>query len=532
MVLLLLAFLHQLHARPPGPDHIRQLQPPQNVTLFSRNFRVFLSWVPVDGYPPGVMYTVQSWSQKKWRSACTDITSAECEITCVDKYDLLDKYRARVRASSQGLPSSWKEAKYFDYQEDMELGPPELQVLLHTKTELTIGATVSVPDCQEMRFLNLKYNLGWWKAGTSDRLNYTNNGNVTINKSKYFGNYCMSAGTTYVGVKTFQSTYSEPLCLVLSEKTRWEVPVIMGVMLVSLLTLLTTLVSLYFYAFKAGGIRSPKALDFAKITTVPHKQPEEHEGSVLKEYLVCTVDQCTFLAPSLLEGEDSEEDEGTYGEYTEKHQVLPVEECIKSETDSQGLLSSASDSGYFQDLKELGFLHFGLGDRDQEGPSIFQESRALRDPSSCQSIEEPLNFGDSSQPNRSPDWSQLPTRFHDFITSPAARCFPAGDGSEAQSPPCLGRAALLARQTDDVLPGVCKGICFQTLQLAEDSGQTGCSTCGTDAEMVKDTAELTQPITLGGNTEEDTRAEDINVDLKTEVQQNGVCQSHYMSRNG
>nr|XP_033812898.1 interferon lambda receptor 1 isoform X2 [Geotrypetes seraphini] len=433
MVLLLLAFLHQLHARPPGPDHIRQLQPPQNVTLFSRNFRVFLSWVPVDGYPPGVMYTVQSWSQKKWRSACTDITSAECEITCVDKYDLLDKYRARVRASSQGLPSSWKEAKYFDYQED---------------------------------------------------------------------------------------------------KTRWEVPVIMGVMLVSLLTLLTTLVSLYFYAFKAGGIRSPKALDFAKITTVPHKQPEEHEGSVLKEYLVCTVDQCTFLAPSLLEGEDSEEDEGTYGEYTEKHQVLPVEECIKSETDSQGLLSSASDSGYFQDLKELGFLHFGLGDRDQEGPSIFQESRALRDPSSCQSIEEPLNFGDSSQPNRSPDWSQLPTRFHDFITSPAARCFPAGDGSEAQSPPCLGRAALLARQTDDVLPGVCKGICFQTLQLAEDSGQTGCSTCGTDAEMVKDTAELTQPITLGGNTEEDTRAEDINVDLKTEVQQNGVCQSHYMSRNG
>ncbi|XP_030075362.1 interferon lambda receptor 1 [Microcaecilia unicolor] len=546
---LLLAFLQRLDAcalsfcSPALQDHLPQLQPPQNVTLFSRNFRVFLSWVPVDGYPPDVMYTVGRCNENKWELVCANITGTECEVTCTDTRD---KYEACVRASSQGLVSSWKEAKRFDYAEDMELGPPNLQVN-QTDTELTIGATVHSPDCKQMRFLNLKYDLSWWQAGTNDHEIYTNNDiehSVTIKTRKYSGSYCMSARTTYTELKTFRSAYSKPLCLVLDEKIRWEVPVLMSVVLVSLLSLLTVLVFLYFYIYKAGGVRTPTALDFTNIRTAPHKPPQEYKGSILEDCVVCTVEQCIFLAPSLLEEEDSEEDGGTYGEYTERRQVGLSQECTENEADSQGHLSSASDSDarYSEDLKDLGFPCFALRDRIQEGSCPFPESRELpisdpgdlRDPGSCQRKEEPLTFGDSLLPNRSPDWSQLPTGFHSFIMPPAAQCVPAAGGRETQQPPCLRRTALLEHETDEGLPDICEGICLQSLQLAEDGGQTCSSSCENRAELVEDTAELTQPIVLGGSSEEESRAEDIHVALKAEVSQNGVGQrgGHYISRIG
>ncbi|XP_029427052.1 interferon lambda receptor 1 isoform X2 [Rhinatrema bivittatum] len=531
--LLLAALLQRLTGDPAPTD-------PRNVTLLSRNFRVLLTWLPADNHPPDVLYSVECFQPNKWKAVCTNITETECDITCMDCGSPNKKYSARVRASSEGLLPSWKEAAPFDYYDGVELGPPELKVN-DTDPELIVEAIVDVPDCMVFLFLGLKCELRWWKAGTDDH-DYLNCDvdYLQINKTGYSGNYCMSARTTFSLGEQFHSAYSEPLCLMLNEETRWRIPLVIGIVLVLLAALTAAVVFVYLCAYRGTyGLNSPMALDFVHMRPTTPKQPEQRE-----EYLAFINVQPegkgnpVSLASSLLE--DSEEEEGNCGGYTERWQAPQTEpseeECMESEseseTDSQGHRSSASNpqAGSPQALKVLAFS------RDRaflENREYFLEMDNVRDPSGCQTRGEPFTGVEGCLlHSRSPDCSQVPLPLPqlpfgtcDFTIPPATQRIPAGGVHELQR--CSETTDLLA-----LLPSVQEDIRFQTLQLSEDSGQASCSSCWDRAELMEDTAELSQPVVLGVSPGEVTRAENIHGDLEAGIGQERRCQGggHYMSR--
>uniref|UniRef100_A0A8C0CJH9 Interferon lambda receptor 1 n=1 Tax=Balaenoptera musculus TaxID=9771 RepID=A0A8C0CJH9_BALMU len=153
----------------PGRPH---LAPPQNVTLLSWNFSVYLTWLPGPGNPQNMTYFVayqSSATPTKWQRVkkCARTKDLVCSLMCLEKQDLCNKFKGRVQAVSPRARSPWVESKSMDYFFEVEPAPP---VLVFTRTDeiLSVNATYELPHCMPQPDLN--YEVAFWKEGARNKV--------------------------------------------------------------------------------------------------------------------------------------------------------------------------------------------------------------------------------------------------------------------------------------------------------------------------------------------------------------------------
>ncbi|XP_069933113.1 interferon lambda receptor 1 isoform X2 [Oryctolagus cuniculus] len=210
---LLLCLLQTAPGRP-------ALAPPQNVSLLSQNFSVYLTWLPGPGNPQDVTYFVayQSSPSPRWRRVdkCAGTRELVCSLMCLKNQDLYNKFRGRVRVASPSAKSSWVESKYLDYLFEVELAPPTL-LLTHMEEILSVNATYQLPPC--MPPLDLKYEVEFWKEGTRNKIPFpvTPYGQavwVPLQPTAS-GWHCLHARTIHTFIVPRYSKFSKPSCFFL-----------------------------------------------------------------------------------------------------------------------------------------------------------------------------------------------------------------------------------------------------------------------------------------------------------------------------
>ncbi|XP_072831218.1 interferon lambda receptor 1 isoform X4 [Vicugna pacos] len=197
------------------------LAPPQNVMLLSRNFSVYLTWLPGPGNAQDVTYFVayqSSATPKRWRRVdkCAGIKELVCSLMCLEKQDLCNKFKGRVQAASPSARSPWVESNSIDYLFEVEPAPPVL-VLTRTEEILSVNATYQLPHCVPPPDLN--YEVDFWKEGTRNKTRFpvTPHGQpVQIPlQPATSGHHCLSARTIYTFGDPKYSEFSEPTCFFL-----------------------------------------------------------------------------------------------------------------------------------------------------------------------------------------------------------------------------------------------------------------------------------------------------------------------------
>ncbi|KAM4872737.1 interferon lambda receptor 1 isoform 2-T2 [Thomomys bottae] len=196
------------------------LSPPRNVTLFSHDFGVYLTWLPGLGYPQNVTYVVTYQSlltPERWYKVekCMGTRALLCSLMCLKKQDLYNKFRGRVQAVSANAKSPKVESKYLDYLFEVELAPPTLEFTWLEKT-LSVNATYQLPPC--MPSVDLKYEVEFWAEGSINKTLfpfslYGQPVHIPL-KPKTSGRYCLRARTGYT-ISSKYSRFSEPHCLLL-----------------------------------------------------------------------------------------------------------------------------------------------------------------------------------------------------------------------------------------------------------------------------------------------------------------------------
>ncbi|XP_025256057.1 interferon lambda receptor 1 isoform X2 [Theropithecus gelada] len=211
---LLLCLLQAAPGRP-------RLAPPQNVTLLSRNFSVYLTWLPGLGNPQDVTYFVayqSSPTPRRWRKVeeCAGTKELLCSMMCLKKQDLYNKFKGRVQTVSPNSKSPWVESEYVDYLFEVEPAPPVL-VLTQTEEILSANATYQLPPC--MPPLDLKYEVAFWKEGAGNKTLFpvTPHGQpvrITLQPAAS-ERHCLSARTICTFSVPKYSEFSKPTCFLL-----------------------------------------------------------------------------------------------------------------------------------------------------------------------------------------------------------------------------------------------------------------------------------------------------------------------------
>lgn len=322
-----LLFLLLLQSAPGRP----YLAPPQNVTLLSWNFSVYLTWLPGPGHPQNVTYLVayQSFANpKRWRKVekCAGTKELACSLMCLKKQDLYNKFKGRVRAVSPSARSPWVESKYLEYLFEVEPAPPVL-VVTWTEEILHINATYQLPPC--LPPLELKYEVDFWKEGTENKTRFpvTPHGQPVqvFLQPATSGQHCLSARTIYTFSDTKYSEFSKPTCFSLeASRVNWVLLALLPLLLPLLLVVATSRV--IWKSFTENPwfqqAKMPRALDFSA-----HRHPvatfEPSGPESLDDLALCPQKEVTrrvrltprVRAPAsiLAESEDSaeEDDEDT-----------------------------------------------------------------------------------------------------------------------------------------------------------------------------------------------------------------------------
>ncbi|XP_021118725.1 interferon lambda receptor 1 isoform X1 [Heterocephalus glaber] len=247
------------------------LAPPQNVTLFSQNFSVYLTWLPGLGNPQNVTYFVayQSFSTlTRWQRVgnCSGTSALVCPLMCLKKQDLYIKFKGRVQVASASARSPWAESQYLDYLFEVELGPPILVVTLREKI-LSINATYQLPPCTPT--LDLQYEVQFWKEGIGNKTLFpaTAHGQPIqiLLQPLARGCHCLSARTIYTLISPKYSSFSEPHCLSLGAPgANWTDLVLCSL---PLLFLVVVIAGVMWKNLKGDpwfhGVKTPRALDFS-----------------------------------------------------------------------------------------------------------------------------------------------------------------------------------------------------------------------------------------------------------------------------
>uniref|UniRef100_A0A8C4YSH7 Fibronectin type-III domain-containing protein n=1 Tax=Gopherus evgoodei TaxID=1825980 RepID=A0A8C4YSH7_9SAUR len=392
------------------------LSPPRNVTLLSKDFGMALTWLPGEGSPPDVLYTVryQRWQWERVQH-CRNISQTTCNLTCVS--DPYNKFKARVKALSAGRQSPWVESGFMEYHFDVELAPPALEVSV-TESTINVSAAFPLASCVESTFIDLKYDLDFWEAGTEDKMQYYDNmkwDKVTINTREISGNYCLSARASFQVIQLKHSEFSKPMCVLLKSKGTALLGGSKGIVpLFVLLFLCTAAASILCLCKQAAKrVKRPQALDFSHFRApgkILEKEPSEKEFFE-EDLLVCmekpalegrrscpSVRNHISLKASLLslwEEEEDDDDSSSFRPYTEMPQFLKrAPNCQVASTSHQRSNSSSElDSSHFEgvsvsDLAGLGFSQLvwrrGSAKGDTSGfqdseKSFLSESSSLGD---------------------------------------------------------------------------------------------------------------------------------------------------------
>uniref|UniRef100_A0A8C3SJ03 Interferon lambda receptor 1 n=1 Tax=Chelydra serpentina TaxID=8475 RepID=A0A8C3SJ03_CHESE len=396
-----------------------RLSPPRNVMLLSKDFGVALTWLPGEGSPPDVLYTVRyrSWNHsKQWKKVqhCRNISQTTCNLTCVS--DPYQKFDTRVKALSSGRQSPWVESGCVEYHFDVELAPPALEVSVMEST-INASATFPLASCVERVFIGLKYDLDFWEAGTEDKKQYHDNmkrDKVTINTQVFSGNYCLSARASFQEIQLKHSKFSKPVCVLLKSKAMdWKFLVTIAVPLLILLFFCAAAASILCLCKQAAKReKRPEALDFSHFRApgkILEKEPSE-KGFFEEDFLICvekpavggrrsgpSVRNSVSLKASLLSlwEEEEEDDSSSFRPYTEMPQFLKrAPNCQAASTSHQGSHSGSElggshlEGGSVPDLAGLGFSQLvwrrGSAEADTSGfqgseKSFLSESSSLGD---------------------------------------------------------------------------------------------------------------------------------------------------------
>ncbi|XP_060640207.2 interferon lambda receptor 1 [Anolis sagrei] len=309
------------------------LPPPRNVSLVSKDFSLFLTWLPDERYPPGVSYRVQ-WKNPfamPWRDIphCRDISESICNITCVSP-ELNNRYWVQVRAQmmdgTRNLSSNEKRI-VVDYEVDVDIVPPILQ-LRRTKDILGVNVTFTYPSCAEKIFQqDLSYDLKFWaKHGTEKPREFkglTKNAMDIDIMDWTSGNYCVHAKAFFSKTEKW-SNFSEPICTLLPEKsTTLQGAQNWGFVAFPILILFSAgPISLFlWYKNIMKKIKTPQALDFSRFGSTKKLLELSGEELIPVHSVICAevplisgwrIRPNLLVAPSLdsmLEEDNEEEDE-------------------------------------------------------------------------------------------------------------------------------------------------------------------------------------------------------------------------------
>ncbi|XP_042544707.1 interferon lambda receptor 1 [Dipodomys spectabilis] len=269
------------------------LAPPRNVTLFSQDFGVYLTWLPGLGNPQNVTYLVTFrglLTPKRWRKVerCTGTRALLCPLMCLKRQDLYNKFKGRVQAVSANAKSPKVESKYLDYLFEVELAPPTL-VFTRIEKILFVNATYQLPPC--MPPVDLKYEVEFWAEGTI---------NKTLFPATLYGQpvhiplkptsgrrHCLRARTIYTTSSKY-SRFSETRCLLPEAAgVGWAV---LGLPSLLPLLLLVAIGGMIWRNVKGNPwfkqARMPMALDFLRYRPpVVTYQPSEAES--LDDLILC-----------------------------------------------------------------------------------------------------------------------------------------------------------------------------------------------------------------------------------------------------
>ncbi|XP_065277944.1 interferon lambda receptor 1 [Emys orbicularis] len=494
-----------------------RLSPPRNVTLLSKDFGMALTWLPGEGSPPDVLYTVRyrSWNQvKQWEKVqhCRNISQTTCNLTCVS--DPFNKFSARVKALSAGRQSPWVESGFMEYQFDVELAPPALEVSVSEST-INVSAAFPLASCVESIFIDLKYDLGFWEAGTEDKqMQYCDNmkwDKVTINTREISGNYCLSARASFQVIKLKHSEFSKPMCMLFKSKAvDWKFLVTIAVPLLVLLFLCAAAASILCLCKQAAKrVKRPQALDFSHFRAprkILEKEPSEKEFFE-EDLLVCmekpelggrrsgpSVRNNVSLNASLLSlwEEEEEDDSSSFRPYTEMPRFLKrAPNCQVASTSHQGTQSGSElggshlEGGSVSDLAGLGFSQLvwrrGSAKEDTSGfqdseKSFLSESSSLGDFSLIEA-RYPATNGHGQLVCQGDTFLQMTVLMEGLNGKPPAyeqrlqMRHPHNTNHQRHPyPDPIVCVALEVSQDSDGFPLEGQLVCFQTLKLAEDEG--------------------------------------------------------------
>ncbi|CAM4582066.1 unnamed protein product [Lepidochelys kempii] len=544
-VLLALSSLQQILGSVALGQPTVPLSPPRNVTLLSKDFGMVLTWLPGEGSPPDVLYTVryQRWDHlKHWEKVqhCRNISQTTCNLTCVP--DLYNKFSARVKARSAGRRSPWVESGVMEYHFDVELAPPTLKVSV-TETTINVSATFPLASCVNEAFIGLKYDLDFWEAGTEDKQKqYYDNmkqDKVTINTSVFSGNYCLSARASFQAIQLKHSKFSKPVCVLLKTKAMdWKFLITIAVPLLVMLFLCAAAASILCLGKQAAKReKRPQALDFSHFRA-PRKilEKETSEKEFFEEALVClekpalggrrsgpSVRNNVSLKASLLSlwEEEEEDDSSSFRPYTE------MPRFPKRAPNSQAASTSHQGSHL---SSELGGSHLEGGSLSnlaglEFSQLVWRRGSAEEDTSGFQDSEKSFLSESSSLG----DFSLIEARY------PAT----SGNGQHV----CQGDTFLqvtvlmeglngkpLVSEDSEGFPLDGPLVCFQTLKLAEDEGiasdSDSLTVCSED-----DPPPLASVVSEIFETETRGKGDSLQQESDPKFKFQGYQHVHYMPRN-
>ncbi|NXN22729.1 INGR2 protein, partial [Nycticryphes semicollaris] len=181
------------------------LPAPNNVTIYSYNFRSLLRWSPVKVDRGLVLYTVhfKTGAFNKWDEMnCTRITQTECSFP----WSLKQRRWTivlRVRAELGQVTSDWVETDPFVAERNTTIGPPKVNSVNTSFNSLLISVTP--PFGFEVGDF-LEYNVSYWENATSTAKKETRTSNTLfkIENLKELTLYCFRIRvelTTYSDVR-------------------------------------------------------------------------------------------------------------------------------------------------------------------------------------------------------------------------------------------------------------------------------------------------------------------------------------------
>ncbi|XP_062891560.1 interferon lambda receptor 1-like [Mobula hypostoma] len=265
------------------------LPAPRNVSLTSKNFSLFLTWVPEEHRPEN-FYLVEIKSYDVWQpfTNCTSPLGEGCDVTCTIR-DCYQYLQARVGSNVSGHSISWSFSRGFSPFMELELGAPQLKVVVKEESVL-VHLRINLTACKEEVLKaclidNLSYEVKFWNTdeGVRHPVQQSSTENIIkIEKSQLQGsNNCVSARSVYSNTKKM-SNFCEPVCFELKVKG-FQTAVLFTILasLFGSLLIILTLIAITMVKVKQNisvppELKTPEALDFTR--TIYFTQVEDYHS--------------------------------------------------------------------------------------------------------------------------------------------------------------------------------------------------------------------------------------------------------------